>query len=338
MKIGLISLGCPKNLVDSEVMLGLAQEAGHELTPRRGGGGRPRREHLRLHRSREAGVDRHHPRDGRAEEGGACRRLVVTGCLAERYRDELQEADPRDRRGARHRRGARTSSAALSGAAAPVTAAGVSPLVFHRPLRSNSHRPLGARHRAADLHLRRRHPARARDAASLRLREDRRGLRLQVRLLHHSDAARAVPQPSGRVDRHAKRGGLRARGVNELLLISQDTTFYGIDRERARRARPPAARAERGRGPRVDPAALPVPDDHRRRRCSTRWRSATRSCKYIDLPLQHASDRVLKRMRRPGTRAGYERLLGRIRERVPGVTLRTTFIVGFPGRDRSGLR
>ena len=54
-------------------------------------------------------------------------------------------------------------------------------------------------------------------------------------------------------------------------------------------------------------------------------------CKYIDLPLQHASDAVLKRMKRPGTRAGYERLLARIRTRVPGVALRTTFIVGFPG-------
>jgi ribosomal protein S12 methylthiotransferase len=54
-------------------------------------------------------------------------------------------------------------------------------------------------------------------------------------------------------------------------------------------------------------------------------------CKYVDLPLQHASDAVLKRMKRPGTRAGYTRLLDRIRERVTGVTLRTTFIVGFPG-------
>ena len=54
-------------------------------------------------------------------------------------------------------------------------------------------------------------------------------------------------------------------------------------------------------------------------------------CNYIDLPLQHASDDVLKRMKRPGTRGGYERLLDRIRTRIPGVTLRTTFIVGFPG-------
>src|SRR5262245_22084064 len=56
-------------------------------------------------------------------------------------------------------------------------------------------------------------------------------------------------------------------------------------------------------------------------------------CRYVDLPLQHASAAVLKRMRRPGTRASYDRLLARIRSRVPGVTLRTTLIVGFPGES-----
>jgi ribosomal protein S12 methylthiotransferase len=54
-------------------------------------------------------------------------------------------------------------------------------------------------------------------------------------------------------------------------------------------------------------------------------------CKYVDLPLQHASADVLRRMRRPGNRETYDKLLARIRRRVPGVTLRTTFIVGFPG-------
>jgi ribosomal protein S12 methylthiotransferase len=54
-------------------------------------------------------------------------------------------------------------------------------------------------------------------------------------------------------------------------------------------------------------------------------------CPYVDLPLQHASDPVLKRMKRPGSRARYDALLDRIREKVPGVSLRTTFIVGFPG-------
>jgi ribosomal protein S12 methylthiotransferase len=62
-----------------------------------------------------------------------------------------------------------------------------------------------------------------------------------------------------------------------------------------------------------------------------------RVCRYVDLPLQHASDPVLKRMKRPGTRGGYEKLLARIRQRLPGVTLRTTFIVGFPGETEADV-
>ncbi len=60
-------------------------------------------------------------------------------------------------------------------------------------------------------------------------------------------------------------------------------------------------------------------------------------CKYIDLPLQHASNPVLARMKRPGTRQLYDRLLGKIRDRIPGVALRTTFIVGFPGETESDV-
>ena len=60
-------------------------------------------------------------------------------------------------------------------------------------------------------------------------------------------------------------------------------------------------------------------------------------CNYIDLPLQHASDAVLKRMKRPGTRQSYDALLDRIRARVPGVALRTTFIVGFPGETEADV-
>src|SRR5258708_30103418 len=58
-------------------------------------------------------------------------------------------------------------------------------------------------------------------------------------------------------------------------------------------------------------------------------------CKYIDLPLQHGSNAVLKRMKRPGSRQSYDTLLARIRSRVPGVALRTTFIAGFPGETEA---
>ena len=123
---------------------------------------------------------------------------------------------------------------------------------------------------------------------------------------------------------------LAARGVRELLLISQDTTFYGIDR------------GERGalagllrRLNAIEGLAwirllylypTTITDD-----VLEAMAECEKVCRYIDLPLQHASADVLKRMRRPGNRRVYDRLLSRIRDRVPGVTLRTTLIVGFPG-------
>src|SRR6185436_16625360 len=60
-------------------------------------------------------------------------------------------------------------------------------------------------------------------------------------------------------------------------------------------------------------------------------------CKYVDLPLQHASGPVLQSMKRPGTRQTYDALLDRIRRRVPGVAFRTTFIVGFPGETEQDV-
>jgi ribosomal protein S12 methylthiotransferase len=123
---------------------------------------------------------------------------------------------------------------------------------------------------------------------------------------------------------------LAAQGVKELLLISQDSTFYGIDR------------GERGALPRLLRALNDVAGLEWIRLLYLYPTTITdevidaiadldKVVKYIDLPLQHASDAVLKRMKRPGTRKSYVRLLENIRARIPNVALRTTFIVGFPG-------
>src|SRR5258708_17076731 len=125
-------------------------------------------------------------------------------------------------------------------------------------------------------------------------------------------------------------GVLAARGVKELILISQDTTFYGIDRQE----RGALARLLRQLNA-IDGLEwirllylYPTTIDED---TLAAMAECDKVCKYIDLPLQHASNPVLKKMKRPGTRQGYDALLARIRERVPGVALRTTFIVGFPG-------
>src|SRR5438093_4857381 len=94
LKIGLVSLGCPKNLVDSEVMLGLAQQAGHELTNDAAGADvLVVNTCAFINSAKQESIDTilemaQHKKDG------ACRRLIVTGCLAERYRDELRAEIP----------------------------------------------------------------------------------------------------------------------------------------------------------------------------------------------------------------------------------------------------
>jgi ribosomal protein S12 methylthiotransferase len=132
----------------------------------------------------------------------------------------------------------------------------------------------------------------------------------------------------------AEARGLAASGVKELLLVSQDTTFYGIDRQergalgRLLRELNTIDGLEWIRLLYLYPTTI---DDE----TLSAMAECEKVCKYIDLPLQHASNAVLRRMKRPGTRQTYDRLLARIRTAVPGVALRTTFIVGFPGETEA---
>jgi ribosomal protein S12 methylthiotransferase len=344
MKIGLISLGCPKNLVDSEVMLGLAQQAGHELTNEAAGA-----DVLVVNTCAFIDAAKQESIDAILEmaqhkKDGACRRLIVTGCLAERYRDELKAQIPE-------------IDAVLGTGEVPdiVRAIGgasdhVAPLRFYGAHPAPGALPLGT---LAPGTLARgtlapgtQHPAPSTlptyiyDADTPRLLATPKHY-AYVKIAEGCDYKCAfciIPtlrghyrsRPADSIVREAR--ALAARGVKELLLISQDTTFYGIDRH------------ERGALPRllrelntIDglewirllylyPTTI---DDE----MLAAMAECEKVCKYIDLPLQHASNGVLKRMKRPGTRQTYDRLLTHIRERVPGVALRTTFIVGFPGEQ-----
>jgi ribosomal protein S12 methylthiotransferase len=333
MKIGMISLGCPKNLVDSEVMLGLAQQNGHQLT-------REAADADVLIVNTCAFIDKAKQESVDAilemaehRKNGACRRLVVTGCLAERYRDELREQIPEidvvlgtgevpqivDALAATTHRGTEAPRNAL-----------FIPLLRSDgvPVGPKAQRPES---QAFDL------PTYIYDADTPRLLATPRHY-AYVKIGEGCDYKCAfciIPTLRGKYRSRSLESIVReaetlaARGVKELLLISQDTSFYGVDRgERGALAR--LLRALN----RVDGLEwirmlylypTTVSDD-----VLDAMAESEKVCKYIDLPLQHASDAVLRRMKRPGTRRTYERLLDRIRSRVPGVTLRTTFIVGFP--------
>jgi ribosomal protein S12 methylthiotransferase len=346
MKIGLISLGCPKNLVDSEVMLGLAQHAGHELTQD------PSSADVIvvntcafIDSAKQESIDAILEM-AQHKAGGSCQRLIVTGCLGERYRDELRKEIPeidavlgtgevpeivRAISGVKVT--AQTSPLTFfTGAGAPPPARADADALAAASLGRGSAWP-----QALPIAPTTR-PSYIYDAETPRLLATPRHY-AYVKIAEGCDYQCAfciIPtlrggyrsRPSDSIVREAR--SLAARGVKELLLISQDTTFYGIDRKE----RGALARLLRELNT-IDglewirllylyPTTI---DDE----TLAAMAECEKVCKYIDLPLQHASNAVLKRMKRPGTRQGYDRLLNGIRARVPGVALRTTFIVGFPG-------
>jgi ribosomal protein S12 methylthiotransferase len=352
MKIGLVSLGCPKNLVDAEVMLGLAEAAGHEITrDARGADVLVVNTCAFIDSAKQESIDTilemaQHKKDG------SCRRLIVTGCMAERYRDELRQEIPE-------------IDAVLGTGEVPeiVAAIGevdarlkprapmVAPLTFHRTQNRDAQNPdtqnpaPGTPHEPGTLHPEpRTRPTYIYDADTPRLMATPKHY-AYVKIAEGCDYKCAfciIPtlrgayrsRPAESIVREAQM--LAARGVRELLLISQDTTFYGIDRQE----RGALARLLRQLNA-IDglewirllylyPTTI---DDE----TLAAMAECDKVCKYIDLPLQHASNPVLKRMKRPGTRRGYDALLTRIRTRVPDVALRTTFIVGFPGETSADV-
>ena len=317
MKIGFVSLGCPKNLVDSEVMMGLSQEGGHTLTPN------PADADVLvintcafIDSAKEESVNTILEL-AEFKKTGNCKRLVVTGCLGERYRDELKTQIPEidavlgtgevpEIVGAIEGSKRRTipltlvgsPGQALNGQALPTYLYDAEPRVFATP----------------------RHFAYIKVAEGC---DYKCSFCIIPKLRGHYRS-----RPLDAIVREAR--SLAARGVRELILISQDTTFYG--RDLGEGAALPTLLRELNAIDGIDWIRMlylyptTITDD-----MLDAMAECDKVVKYIDLPLQHASDDVLRRMKRPGTGKHYEKLLARIRERVPDVSLRTTFIVGFPG-------
>ena len=334
MKVGMISLGCPKNLVDSEVMLGLARQSGHQLT-------RDAKDADILIVNTCAFIDKAKQESidtilemAELKKAGKCQRLVVTGCMAERYRDELRQQIP-EIDAVLGTGQVPEIVKAIGGPASPATAAPRNPP--HVPLLRSNGELVNLGSRMPDSGSRQL-PTYLYDADTPRLLATPRHY-AYIKIAEGCDYKCAfciIPtlrghyrsRPADSIIREAR--ALASRGVKELLLISQDTSFYGNDRgERGALARllrelNTIDGLEWIRMLYLYPTT--IGDD-----VLEAVAESEKVCKYIDLPLQHASDDVLRRMKRPGTRASYERLLHRIRTRIADVALRTTFIVGFPG-------
>jgi len=310
-KIGFISLGCPKNLVDSEVMMGRLREQGYEITT-----DAAEAETLVVNtcgfieaakkESVEAILEA-----ARLKSEGNCRRLVVAGCLVERYRDELRAEMPE-------------VDAFIGTSQINDITTAADPRVNTRSLPVL---PVGNQ-TATYLY----------DESTPRLLATP-GHYAYVKIAEGCDRPCAfcfIPQMRGHFRSRrfgsvvAEVEGLAARGVKEIILVAQDSSRYGEDLGE------PDALAHLMRGlcrvegvewvrvmytypTHISDAFLGVLADE------------PKAVKYLDMPLQHASRNVLKLMKRGGSRESLERLIERVRRRVPGVAVRTTFITGFPG-------
>jgi len=310
-KIGFVSLGCPKNLVDSEVMMGRLKESGYEITT-----DASEADTLVVNTcgfidsAKKESVDAI-LEAARLKTEGKCRRLVVAGCLVERYRDELRAEMPE------------VDAFIGTNQINDIT------IVCDEKTNTRSLPVLQLGNQSATYLY---------DESSPRVLATP-GYSAYLKIAEGCDRPCAfcfIPQMRGHF--RSRRFGsiiseaqsLAKKGVKELILVAQDSSRYGEDlgekdalahllRELSHLEGIEWVRVMYTYPTHISDGFLDV------------LASEPKAVKYLDMPLQHASGNVLKLMRRGGTRASLERLIKRVRMRVPGIAVRTTFITGFPG-------
>ncbi len=312
-KIGFVSLGCPKNLVDSEVMLGLLTRHGHEITATQS-----EAEIIVVNTcgfiesAKQESIDTILEM-AEQKVSGNCRRLVVAGCLVERYRREILEQIPEVDAVIGTNQIPQILDVCSDQLVREIPVNGQAPYLYTdsdpRLLTTPSY------------------------SAYLKIAEG----------CDHPCTFCVIPTMRGRFRSRtmesilAEARRLVAGGVRELNLIGQDTTMYGWDlgnrqglaqliRELGKIEGLPWIRSLYTYPNTLYPELLRAIAE------------TPTACKYIDIPLQHVSSRVLKRMKRGGNRMSLEKLVGRIRAAIPAVAIRTTMIVGFPGEAEEDYR
>jgi len=331
-KVGMISLGCAKNLVDAEIMLGSVLQSGMEVTA-----DASEADVLVVNtcafidsakeESIEAILEAHQQR-GLGKKPG--QKLIVSGCMSQRFSRELRESMPEvdafiglDQVG--------ELGAIVARVLNPQNDRGHN-FVTERPTYiPNYDTP---RFRLTPSH-----------SAYLKIAEG----------CNHPCSFCVIPQMRGR---HRSRQpasvlseirGLVTEGVKEINLISQDTTYYGMDLWQQKAG--PRQLVDSSRGPTLSGLLREiekVEGDFWVRLLYTHpahWSEelietiaeCRKVARYIDMPLQHIEEGMLGRMRRETSREHIENLIGRLRAGIPGVALRTTFIVGFPGETEEAF-
>jgi ribosomal protein S12 methylthiotransferase len=308
-----VSLGCPKNLVDSERMLGKLCQDGYALVPDADGAdvvvvntcG-----FIEPARQESLGVIREMLELKKKGRVGA---VVVAGCLAERKKEELLQEVPE----VDHIVGV-FGREQIGEVVDRALAQRLEQRSLFRPA------PVRALEDTARLRITPRH------YAYLKISE---GCdRLCTFCAIPGMRGKHVTKPIEEVLREARE--LVADGVRELILVAQDTTYYGMDLYGRVRLAELLRELDTLDGLDWIRVLYAYPINFTEELIDT-LAGADRIVPYLDLPLQHINDRVLRRMQRRVNRAATEQLLSRLREAIPGLTLRTTFIVGFPGETEA---
>ncbi len=363
-KVGFVSLGCPKNLVDSEVMMGMLSSAGAKITARA--------EDADIivvntcsfiDTAKQESVDTILEMAGH-KTGGKAKKLVVAGCLVERYRNEIQKNIPEV-----------DAVVGTGGLEKILAAAGVAtPAVSDSPFKilnvgssaSSTSQALksGVYSQQKAGHARARAEGEAREAAGRFSRKEWDGAVHDLpNYLYDENTPRVlatpghmayikiaegcdhpctfciIPQLRGKFRSRrfesvvAEAEALAGRGVREIVLIGQDTTCYGEDlglRDGLALLLERLAQIESLRWVRF---LYAYPNKITGRLLEV-MATNEKVCSYMDVPLQHASASVLKKMKRGASAEIFLKSIEKMRRTVPNLTLRTSFIVGFPGETK----
>ena len=318
MKLGLISLGCPKNLVDSEVMLGIIEKYHIEIT------NDPEAAEIIIvntcgfiESAKQESIDTILSMAAYKTEG-CCRYLIVTGCLAQRYAQELFQDMPEV--------DAIVGTNVYKDIAQVIERVMQGQRVLHlsetdfekinlEGLQGNERNLPDPRKLTTPPYM-----------AYLKIAEgcDNFCSFCAIPLIR----GRYTSKPYEQIMAEARE--LVERGVKELIVIAQDTTRYGQDLYGKLRLAELLHDLNALPGLKWIRVLYSYPNTFTDELIEA-YATLPKVCHYVDLPLQHASDRLLHAMRRRDKLSETEKLLKKLRERIPDIVIRTTFIVGFPG-------
>lgn len=313
MKAGFVSLGCAKNLIDTEIMLGILKESGIELTHE------PSDADILIvntcafiESAKEESITTVlNMAEYKKPENGKCRSLIITGCLGQRYGQELLDEMPE---------------------ADAILGTGTFPRIMEavrESLAGNRVVLVGEDTTIYDAKMPRILTTPS-YTAYVKIAEgcNNACAFCAIPLIRGKYRSRKIEDITTEVKRLVK------NGAKEIILIAQDTASYGRDVY----GKPSLARLLRRLvkigGLRLIRILYSYPTFFTDELIDT-IANEPKIAKYVDLPMQHAHDGVLKKMHRADTRASMEALIKKLRERIPGITIRSTFIVGFPGETDS---